>query len=234
MEINMKKTLLASLLAISTLSGCGTIVGMRADAAKFDFKTTQANTITQPLRAESFNSLSTVVVADISSQMGSEYPADNKRLYKAAIKELETLLKKTGKYRVISAKEFRKEMVEADVELDLMIIDEEELELQLAKLGKSLGAGAVVNFGLEAAGDVTSLGSQFKGMGQLLMDGSLTVDMIAGVDFISSKNGNLLWEQKSNVQWVTGTQGLKTTSNTELRKKLALSLQPIINSVLVN
>jgi len=162
--------------------------------------------------------------------MGSEFPADNKRLYKAAIKELETLLKKTGKYRVISAKEFRKEMVVADVELDLTIIDEEELELALAKLGKKLGAGAVVNFGLEAAGDMTSLGNQFKGMGQLIMSGSLTVEMIAGVDFISSENGNLLWEQKSNVQWITGTQGLKTTSNKELRNKLSLSLQPIINS----
>jgi len=230
----MKKTLLASLIAISTLSGCGTIVGMRADAAKFDFKTTQANTITQPVKSDVFKGIKSVVIADISSQMGVEYPADNKRLYKAAIKELETLIRNTGKYRVISAKAFRKEIITMDVEFDLMVVDEEELESQLAMLGKSLGAGAVVNFGLEASGDMTSLGSQFKGMGQLLIDGSLTVDMVAGVDFISSKNGNLLWEQKSNVQWVTGTQGLKTTSNTELRKKLALSLQPIINSVLVN
>jgi len=227
----MKKILLASLLAISTLSGCGTIVGMRADAAKFDFKTTQANIIAQPLKAGSFKNIKSVVIADISSQMGFEYPADNKRLYKSAIKELEILLRNTGKYKVISAKAFRKKMIEMDVELDLMIIDEEELESELAKLGKSLGAGAVVSFGLETAGDVTSLGSQFSGMGQLLMDGALTINMIAGVGFISSKNGSLLWEQKSNVQWVTGTQGLKTTSNTELRKKLSLSLLPIVNSI---
>jgi uncharacterized protein YceK len=230
----MKKILLASLLAISTLSGCGTIVGMRADAAKFDFKTTQENIIAQPLKADSFKNIKSVVIADISSQMGSEYPADNKRLYKSAIKELEVLLRNTGKYKIISAKAFRKKMIEMDVELDLMIIDEKELESELAKLGKSLGAGAVVSFGLETAGDVTSLGSQFSGMGQLLMDGALTIDMIAGVDFISSKNGSLLWQQKSNVQWITGTQGLKTTSNTELRKKLSRSLFPIVNSIVVN
>jgi hypothetical protein len=234
MEINMKKTLLISLIAISTLSGCGTLVGMRADAAKFDFKTIQANTIISPVKSESFHSIKSVVIADVSSQMGAEYPADNKRLYKAAIAELENLLNNTGKYKVISAKEFRKEMVETDIELDLMVIDEKELESQLAMLGKRLNADAVVNFGLETAGDVTSLGSQFKGMGQLIVDGALTVDMIAGIDFISSENGNVIWEQKSNVQWVTGTQGLKTTSNADLRKKLVLALQPIVNQFGVN
>lgn len=230
----MKKQMIASLIALSTLSGCGTIAGMRADAAKFDFRTTQANTIAQPTKSSSFKQLSVVAIADISSQMGSAYPEDNKRLYRAAIKELENLLRDSGKFKVISAKEFRKEMVEADVELDLMIIDEQELDLALAKLGKRLKAGAVINFGLEAAGDVTSLGSQFKGMGQLLMNGSLTIDMIAGVDFISSNNGDLMWQQKSNVQWVTGTQGLKTTSNTALRNKLAASLKPIVESISVN
>lgn len=226
----MYKKILISFIAIATLSGCGTVIGMRGDAAKFDFVATQSNTEKTPVKSDRFNSVKTVVVADMSSQMGSEFPADNIRLYKAAVKEIEWLLNESGSFNVLPAKEFRKKMVELDVELDLTTSDEEELQEKLASIGQAIGTHAVVSFSLEAIGDVTSMSSQFKGMRQLIMDGSISFDMNAGIGFIASKDGEVLWQQTSVVQWVTGSQGLKTTSNKELRNKLRAVLEPMTQS----
>lgn len=229
----MYRKLLISLVAItslSSLSGCGTVVGMRADAAKFDFVTTQANIENTPVKSSRFNSVKTVVVADFSGQMGSDYPADNKRLYRAAVKEIEALLAETGKFQVVPAKAFRAKLNELDIELDLTTSDEEELQEKLSAVGKALKTHAVVSFALDTVGDVTSMSNQFKAMGQLLVDGAMAVDMTAGIGFLASKDGVVLWEQTSHVQWKTGTQGLKTTSNAELRTKLRTALEPMIKS----
>jgi len=226
----MYKKILITLVVIANLSGCGTLVGMRADAAKFDFVATKSNTETTPIKSDRFNTVKTIVVADFSRQMGSEYPADNKRLYKAAVKEIELLLSETGRFKVLPITEYRKKLVELDIDLDLTTIDEEELRESLSSVGKALDTHAVVSFSLETVGDVTSMSSQFKGMGQLLMDGALTLNMITGIEFLASKDSEVLWNQKSDVQWKTGTQGLKTTTNKELRTKLRVALAPMLLS----
>lgn len=48
---------------------------------------------------------------------------------------------------------------------------------------------------------------------------------------MASKDGTVLWEQTSHVQWKTGTQGLKTTSNNELQAKLRAALAPMISTL---
>lgn len=226
----MKKIILGALISVFWLSGCSTIVGMRADAAKFDMRTIGANIDASPMKSVDFKRIKSVVVADYSGLMGNEFPADNKRLYKAAVRELENLLSEKDSYSVMSAKEFRKKIVESDVEIDLTLVDSEELNSELASIGKNLGVDAVVSFGLDA-GDATSMGNQFKNMGQLLFKGAIAIAMTAEIDFISSNNSDVLWGQKSKVEWVSGTQGLKTTKNAELRQKLRTVLTPIVNQV---
>ena len=224
----MYKKLLITLVAVTSLSGCGTLVAMRGDAAEFDFVATESNTEATPIKSARFNTVNTIVVADFSRQMGSEFPADNKRLYKAAVKELELLLNETSKFKVLPAKAFRSKLQELDIELDLTSSEDEELQAQFAEVGKALGTHAVVSFDLEAVGNVTSFSNQLKGMKQLIIDGNLQIDMVAGVGFLASKDGALLWQQKSNVQWITGSQGLKTTANKELRSKLRNALAPMV------
>ena len=225
----MKKSMVIAIaLSALTLQGCGTVMNMRADAALFDMQNIETTLDTQPVKSAVYTNVRSIVVADISDELGEYYPKDNKRLYRAAVAELELMLKETGKFKVLSKKSFRDKLAALDLEIDPTIDDDDELNKNYAKVGKALNAHAVVSFGLEAPG-ATSLSNQAKYMGQLIIDGGITIMMFASVDFVRSKTGEVLWSQRSKVGWATGTQGLATTKNSALRKKLRVILKPLVD-----
>jgi len=226
---NMKKLMVVA-IALSTLilQGCGTVIQMRGDAALFDMQNIETTLDTQPVKSAVYANVKSIVVADISDELGEYYPKDNKRLYRAAVAELELMLKESGKFKVLPKKSFRDKLAALNLEIDPTIDDDDELNKSYARVGKALNAHAVVSFGFEAPG-ATSLSNQAKYMGQLIIDGGITITMITSVDFVRSKTGEVLWSQRSKVGWATGTQGLATTKNRVLRKKLRVILKPLVD-----
>ena len=223
-----KQIVIACLLSTLSLQGCGVVTSIRADAAAFDIYNTEITIDEEPVKSPVYKKIKSVAIADLSDEFGSYYPEDNKRLYRAAIMELEVMLKETGKFRVIPRKNFRNKLAALGLDIDVTTDDDEELNISYAKVGKALNAHAVVSFGFEAP-NATSISNQAKYMGQMLVNGAMTVTMFTNVDFLRSKTGEVLWSQKNKVAWVTGTQGLKTTKNSVLRKKLRAVLKPIVD-----
>lgn len=74
----MKKLALGLIiLSALGLSGCGVIVGMRADAALFNMQTVQENIEPSPVKSTVYKKVKSIVVADLSGTMGPEFSADN-------------------------------------------------------------------------------------------------------------------------------------------------------------
>lgn len=223
----LKKLILTGLTLVS-LSGCSVLVDMRGQATQFDMPVVQAKLESSPVKSSRFASVQTIVVADVSPLMGSEMPKDNKRLYKVAVKELETQLKASGKYQVLSTQAFRKKLLELGTDIDFSASSEQEVQTALAEVGRELNVQAVASFGMELVGNPASLSNQLKGIGSYLMDGEFKLDAIVNVDVVASKDAQLLYLQRNKVQWVQGSQGLHTTSTKDLRVKLAKVIVPML------
>jgi len=153
-------------------------------------------------------------------------------MYKAMIKELSLLLEESEEFRVISPEEFRSALRELNGPLNPRLTTEYELDTIFQKVGKSLGAHAVVYAGLQEKGEVKSISNQLRYMGQIIKDGGITIDLEGTLRVIRSRELETLYEQKSEVTWATGTSGLENTSATELRVMMRKLLKPMVDQMI--
>jgi curli biogenesis system outer membrane secretion channel CsgG len=227
----IKKHILALLVAGSlSVSGCSTVVNMRAGATKFDLTTVQETVEENAVKSPIFKQVKSITVADFSDYM-DEFPNDNRRLYRSLVKELSTMLEETGEFKVISSSAFKDTLDELDLDIDLTNSDEEEMEEQIAKVGKAMGTHGVVYIDLDTIGNETSFGNQMKYMGQLITDGSIQIDMEARMNMVRSLKSEVLWSQMSKVQWISGSNGLETTKSRELKEIVRKTLTPLVNQI---
>lgn len=227
------KALLAVFLMTTMLSGCGAIMSMRAGSTQFDMITQPngENIESEPVKSKIFEQVRTVVIADYSDYIGSDIPKDNVRVYKLLVKQLELKLKKTGKYKVVSAKEFRKEIKKQEQEFDLMVDSIEDRYQSMAKVGRGLGVHGVIELGIEEDGNVTSIGNQFKMMKNLMIDGEIRVPMEVRLTMIRSKNADQLYTQANKVLWVSGSMGLNNSKTAEITTVINKNITPLIKGL---
>jgi len=225
---------IAATALIVSLSGCGAIIEMRAGAAEFDMQNIQSNLEDSAVKSPVFQKVSSIAVADFSSQLGEDYPTDNKRLYRAIVSELSKLLVESGQFKVATNDEFTKALEKSGLILDIAAADEEELESGLARVGKQMGVHGVVSFGLDTVGNAASMGNQMSAVGDLLVSGHIEVAMEADLKMLRSKNSETLWKQRSEFSWISGSNGLTTTKNADLRKKVQNLLKPMVDQMIAD
>jgi hypothetical protein len=196
-----KNTLALIVAACLSVSGCSTVVNMRAGSTKFDLTTVQEKIEENPVKSPIFNQVKRITVADFSDQM-TEFPEDNRRLYRSLVKELSAMLEESGEYNVISSKDFKDTLDELDLDVDMTISDSEELEERMTEVGRAMGVQGVVYIGLDAIGNETSFGNQMKYMGQLIADGSIKIDMEARLNMVRTRKSEVLWSQMNKVEWM--------------------------------
>ena len=228
----MKKLILL-LVVISLMGSLTSCMRLRAASAQFNIQTTQGHLDAFPVKSPVYKQVQSVVVADFSPRLGSEYSSDNKRLYKAAILELESLLRKNSSFHVVSASVFKDRLLEINAVEHLSILTEEELHEELARVGKSLGAHGVITIGFNADG-ATNLGNQFKYMGQLVVKGAISIPMTASLDVVRSRTAETVWSQESSVAVTTGTNGTKNTPIKDIRQHLRTVLEPLVRQAIEN
>ncbi len=228
----MRKLITVGLLvSVLFLQGCSVIMNMRGMAFETEITNTNPNVLSNPVKSDVFTKIRSVVVADLSDGL-TEYPEDNVLIYKAMVKELSILLEDSGQFRVISSDDFRSTLRELNGPLDPRITPDYEMEEIFQRVGKSLGAHAVVSAGLEERGEVKSVSNQLKYMGQIIKDGGLTIDLEGTLKLIRSRELETLYEQKSDIAWASGTGGLESTSAAELRAMMRKMLKPMVDQML--
>tara|TARA_R110001592_G_scaffold304053_2_gene576370 strand:- start:2051 stop:2755 length:705 start_codon:yes stop_codon:yes gene_type:complete len=231
----MKKIVKAVVIGLLTISltGCGTIIAMRGDAAQFDLQTIEAkqNLDSSPVKSNVFHNVTTVTVADYSDYLEG-YPEDNIRAYKTIIKQVEKRLKNSGKYKVVSSKNFQKAIKREGFDLDISIDSAQEVESVLAKVGKSMGVHGVITIDLEQDDNVSSMGNQISYMKQLVIDGEIRLEMELKVTMLRAKTGEVLYSQANMVNWITGTSGLGNTKQIRLDKVVSSATDPLVDGMI--
>lgn len=222
-----------SVLTTSLLSGCGAIIGMRAGSAQFDLAEIPDRQLIEsdPVSSPVFHRVQSVAVANVSELLEG-YPEDNIRLYKAMTKQLEKSLTSTSKYRVITATQFKRALEENKVDLDYSSADEEEIAEALAFVTRKLGAHAYVSLNLDSESDnVNSYSEQMSYTKQVLLDGEIRIPMELSLQLVRAKTSETLYKQASYVNWVSGTQGLKTTKSARLNSIVKQAVDPLIKDM---
>ena len=206
---------------------------MRTGSSQFDMITQPngGNIESEPVKSKIFKQVKTVVVADYSDYIGSDIPVDNVRVYKLLVKQLELKLKKSGKYHVVSAKQFRNEIKKQEQEFDLMVDSIEDRYQSMAKVARGLGVHGVIELGIEEDGNATSMSNQFKMMKNILIDGEIRVPMVVRLTMIRSKNADQLYTQANEVLWVSGSMGLKNSKTAEITKVINKNINPLIKDL---
>ena len=231
----MKKIVKAVVIGLLTISltGCGMIIAMRGDAAQFDLQTIEAkqNLDSSPVKSNVFHNVTTVTVADYSDYLEG-YPEDNIRAYKTIIKQVEKRLKNSGKYKVVSSKNFQKAIKREGFDLDISIDSAQEVESVLAKVGKSMGVHGVITIDLEQDDNVSSMGNQISYMKQLVIDGEIRLEMELKVTMLRAKTGEVLYSQANMVNWITGTSGLGNTKQIRLDKVVSSATDPLVDGMI--
>ncbi|MEZ9699022.1 hypothetical protein AB4455_07320 [Vibrio sp. 10N.261.46.E12] len=230
--MNLKKlacTTLAMGILASSLSGCGTVVAMRAGSTQFDLQTQAAaqNLEAHPVKNPVFHRVQTVTVANYIDLM-DQWPDDNKRIYKVMVKQVEKALEESGEFKVVSNDKFRKEIERQDPSIDLETDDGEELNNVLAGVGKAVGAHAVISLDLEAEENVTSMGNQLTYMKDVIVSGEVRLPMELSLSAIRSKTGEVVYRQAKMVDWVSGSSGLQNTKTKRLNKVIKTAVEPMV------
>ncbi|ROQ47499.1 hypothetical protein EDB94_1215 [Marinobacter sp. 3-2] len=222
---------IALLFSLLSLQGCGVIMSMRGAAFETDLQNVNPNKLEDPVRSDVFMQVQSVAVADLSDGL-TDYPKDNVLMYQAMITELHNLLEESGKFRVVSPEEFRAELRKVNGPINPRITPDYEIDSIYHEVGQSLGVHAVVSAGLEEVGNVKGIDNQIRYMGQILKDGGLTIELEGVMKMIRSRKEEILYEQKSDVTWASGTSGLETISATKLRTMTREMLKPMVDQML--
>lgn len=222
------KAVVVGLLA-STLSGCGSIIAMRAGSTQFDLQPHEAQQKleAQPVKDGVFHKVQSVTVANYIDLM-DQWPEDNKRIYKVMVKQLEKSLEESGEFKVITNEKFRKEILRQDPFIDLETDDVEELYGVLASVGKGIGAHAVIALELDQEDNVTSMGNQLNYMKDVLVSGEVRLPMEMSLKAVRSKTGAVVYTQSKMVDWVSGTAGLENTKTKRLNQVVQKAVKPMV------
>ncbi|MEZ9718607.1 hypothetical protein AB4234_16170 [Vibrio cyclitrophicus] len=229
----MKRILIAFAL-VSTLSGCGVLMQMNSASTKFDFKPVEGQQLIEDKAVKSpvFKQVKSIAVVSLDDYLEG-YPDENIKMYKTLNKQLETQLKSSGKYKVISGRDFREAMEDLDLELDLQLDTDEEKNSMYAQAARKLKVHGFVHIGFDNVDDnPMSFDNQLKGMASLVTDGSISVPMALSLEMGRARTGETLYLQSSQYNWVTGTQGMNNTKAKELNSISAKALQPLVNDML--
>ncbi len=229
----MKKqvqTLIIAGVLTSMLTGCGVVTQARSSATQFDLRVQEEsqNLDKKPVKSDVFNKVKTIVVADYVDYLEG-YPADNIRVYKVMVKQLEKSLERSGKYKVISSSKFRDEIKRQDQDIDLTVDSSEDIEESMAIVGKALTVHGVVAIDMDTEGEnISSLSNQATQMSQLIVDGEIRLPMEIKLVMVRTRTSEVLYSQSSIVDWVTGTSGLSTTKSSRLTKIVSSVVDPLV------
>src|SRR5690554_257916 len=221
----------ALLLSLLSLQGCGAIMSMRGAAFETDIQNVNPNKLEDPVRSDVFMQVQSLAVADLSDGL-VDYPKDNVLMYQAMITELHKLLEDSGKFRVVSPEEFRAELRKVNDPINPRLTPSDEIESIYHEVGQSLGVHAVLSAGLEEVGNVKGIDSQIRYMGQILKNGGITIELEGVMKMIRSRKEEILYEQRSDVTWASGTSGLETIPATKLRSMTREMLKPMVDQML--
>jgi len=221
----------ALLLSLLSLQGCGAIMSMRGAAFETDIQNVNPNKLEDPVRSDVFMQVQSLAVADLSDGL-VDYPKDNVLMYQAMITELHKLLEDSGKFRVVSPEEFRAELRKVNGPINPRLTPSDEIESIYHEVGQSLGVHAVLSAGLEEVGNVKGIDSQIRYMGQILKNGGITIELEGVMKMIRSRKEEILYEQRSDVTWASGTSGLETIPATKLRSMTREMLKPMVDQML--
>lgn len=229
----MKKqvqTLIIAGVLTSMLTGCGAVMQDRSSATQFDLQVQEEsqNLDKKPVKSDVFNKVKTIVVADYVDYLEG-FPADNIRVYKVMVKQLEKSLERSGKYKVISSSKFRDEIKRQDQDIDLTVDSSEDIEESMALVGKALTVHGVVAIDIDTEGEnISSLSNQATQMSQLIVDGEIRLPMEIKLVMVRTRTSEVLYSQSSIVDWVTGTSGLSTTKSSRLTKIVSSVVDPLV------
>ncbi|PSU50133.1 hypothetical protein C9J12_05170 [Photobacterium frigidiphilum] len=229
----MKKqvqTLIIAGVLTSMLTGCGAVMQDRSSATQFDLQVQEEsqNLDKKPVKSDVFNKVKTIVVADYVDYLEG-FPADNIRVYKVMVKQLEKSLERSGKYKVISSSKFRDEIKRQDQDIDLTVDSSEDIEESMAIVGKALTVHGVVAIDIDTEGEnISSLSNQATQMSQLIVDGEIRLPMEIKLVMVRTRTSEVLYSQSSIVDWVTGTSGLSTTKSSRLTKIVSSVVDPLV------
>ncbi len=229
----MKKqvqTLIIAGVLTSMLTGCGAVMQDRSSATQFDLRVQEEsqNLDKKPVKSDVFNKVKTIVVADYVDYLEG-FPADNIRVYKVMVKQLEKSLERSGKYKVISSSKFRDEIKRQDQDIDLTVDSSEDIEESMAIVGKALTVHGVVAIDIDTEGEnISSLSNQATQMSQLIVDGEIRLPMEIKLVMVRTRTSEVLYSQSSIVDWVTGTSGLSTTKSSRLTKIVSSVVDPLV------
>jgi hypothetical protein len=214
----------------SMLTGCGAVMQARSSATQFDLQVQEEsqNLDKKPVKSDVFNKVKTIVVADYVDYLEG-FPADNIRVYKVMVKQLEKSLERSGKYKVISSSKFRDEIKRQDQDIDLTVDSSEDIEESMAIVGKALTVHGVVAIDIDTEGEnISSLSNQATQMSQLIVDGEIRLPMEIKLVMVRTRTSEVLYSQSSIVDWVTGTSGLSTTKSSRLTKIVSSVVDPLV------
>lgn len=148
---------------------------------------------------------------------------DDKRLYKVQLDVLIEELKKSGRFNVISPRQFQRKADELNLLQDIYTMNMEELKVEAARVAQVLGCDAVLALGSKQQ-KVAMGGAVAQGV----FIGSVSVPFVSTLDLISSRTAESIWYQEYEGKFTAGQMGIKNTPDDELRSMLTPVMQPLV------
>ena len=148
---------------------------------------------------------------------------DDKRLYKMQLDVLIAELKKSGRFDIVSPRQFQRKADELDLLQDIYTMNMEELKVEAAKVAQTLGCDAVLALGSKQ--QKVAMGGA---VAQTLFVGTVSVPFIATLDLVSSRTAKSIWYQEYEGKFTAGQMGIKNTPDDELRNMLTPVMQPLV------
>ncbi len=215
------------LIALTT-TGCGALVSMNAQSTKFDLRTTTPVDAEPDVFSPVTRSVKKIAIVDWSDLMVGQYPADNIRVYKSIVRNLELQLQNEG-YKTVSAKKFRQALKASDFDLSLVNAEDYEIEEVVSAISRKVGAHAGAYIAIDTIGNHSSLSNQFSNMGKLITSGTIAIDMSMDLKLIRAKKPEVIFATTGKqVEWISGSNGTKLTKSKELNMITNREIKPLI------
>jgi len=117
------------------------------------------------------------------------------------------------------------------IKIDPRTMTDSEIDLAFQSVGKALNVHAVVVAGMDTEGNQTSMGKQFKYIGQIIKSGGITIDLKGELYVLRTRELETLWSQTSDLQWTSGSQGIQTLDTSRLREMMRDVLKPMVSEL---